>query len=119
MLIDAPFGIGRDGRTATTDEIGHIRDMIEAVLLTRPGDRVNRPEFGCDVHRLTYAPASFDSAAALQASIHAVLQQWLGDIIDVDNVEVAIADSKLQATIAFRVRQTGVASDHMVEVPAA
>jgi phage baseplate assembly protein W len=46
MNIDFPFHFDSRGRTATTDEADHIRDMIEELLFTSPREQVNRPDFG-------------------------------------------------------------------------
>ena len=49
--LDFPFTLDERGRSAVTDADDHIRDMIHLVLFTAPGERVNRPEFGCGVTR--------------------------------------------------------------------
>ena len=58
MNIDFPFQFDRRGRTATTSDAGHVRDMIEQLLFTNPGERVNRPDFGSGLQQLVFAPNS-------------------------------------------------------------
>ena len=58
MNIDFPFHSDSRGRTATTDDDDHIRDMIEQFLFTNPGERVNRPDFGSGLLQLVFAPNS-------------------------------------------------------------
>ena len=82
MNIDFPLHLDGGGRTATTDDDDHIRDMIEQVLFTNPGERVNRPDFGSGLLQLVFAPNSTELAAALQFTIQAALQRWLGDLIE-------------------------------------
>ena len=90
MEIDFPFYIDRGGRTATTDEGDHLRDLIEQVLFTTPGERVNRPDFGSGLLQLVFAPNSDELAATLQFTVQASLQQWLGD-----RLEVVAADGRI------------------------
>ena len=105
--IDFPFHFDSRGRTAATDEDDHIRDMIEQFLLTSPGERVNRPEFGSGLLQLVFAPNSPELAAALQFTIQAGLLQWLGDVIEVERVEVTSEDSTLRIQIEYVIRRTG------------
>ena len=106
MNIDYPYHFDVRGRTATVDDDGHIRDMIEQVLFTSPGERVNRPTFGSGLMQLVFAPNSPELAAATQFLVQGALQQFLGDLILVDLVEVTAEDSKLHATIQYTVRRT-------------
>ena len=107
LYLDFPFHYDTRGRTAATGEDDHIRDMIEQFLLTSPGERVNRPEFGSGLLQLVFAPNSPELAAALQFTIQAGLQQWLGDVIEVQRVEVTSEDSTLRIEIDYLVRRTG------------
>ncbi len=66
-----------------TDEDDHIRDMIMQVLFTDPGERVNRPDFGCGLKALVFAPAERAAAAATQMLVKGSLQHWLQDEIEV------------------------------------
>jgi phage baseplate assembly protein W len=106
MNVDFPFHFDARGRTASTPKDEHIRDQIEQLLFTSPGERVNRPDFGCRLRELVFAPNSPELAAALQATIQAALQQWLGDIIDVRDLEVTSEDATLRVVIQYVVRST-------------
>lgn len=101
MNIDFPLRFDGRGRTADTDEDDHIRDLIEQVLFTSPGERVNRPGFGCGLSRLVFAPNSDELAAATQFLVQGSLQQWLGDLIQVDDVIVVSDDAKLLVTVQY------------------
>jgi len=107
MNIDFPFHFDRLGRTATTGTDDHVRDMIEQLLFTNPGERVNRPDFGSGLLQLVFAPNSPELAAALQFTVQASLQRWLGDVIDVQLLEVTSEDSTLRVEIQYVVRRTG------------
>jgi uncharacterized protein len=106
MNLDFPLHFDGRGRTAETDTDEHIRDLIEQVLFTSPGERVNRPTFGSGLMRLVFAPNSDELAAATQFLVQGALQQWLGDVIQVDDVQVDSEDSTLRVAIQYTVRRT-------------
>lgn len=106
MNIDFPYHISGDGRTAETGDDDHIRDMIEEVLFTNHGERVNRPDFGSGLLQMVFAPNSPEVATALQFSLQADLQKWLGDLIELQALEVTSVDSSLLITIQYLVRRT-------------
>ncbi|HTG33544.1 MAG TPA: GPW/gp25 family protein [Thermoanaerobaculia bacterium] len=107
MNIDYPFHFDRLGRTATTGTDDHVRDMVEQLLFTNPGERVNRPDFGSGLLQLVFAPNSPELAAALQFTIQASLQRWLGDVIQVQALEVTSRDSTLCVVLQYVVLRTG------------
>lgn len=106
MNIDFPFHFDNRGRTAATDDDDHIRDLIEEFLFTNPGERVNRPAFGSGLLQMVFAPNSPEIAAALQFTIQAGLQRWLGDVIVAQKVEVTSEDSTLQVLVQYVVKRT-------------
>ena len=106
MNLDYPVHFDGRGRTAETDDDGHIRDLIEQVLFTAPGERVNRPTFGSGVLGLVFAPNGDVLAAATQFTVQGALQQWLGDLIQVDAVDVQSVDATLNVVVRYTVRRT-------------
>ena len=106
MFPAYPYGFDNSGATARTDLRGHIRDMIEQILLTSPGERVNRPTFGCGSAQLVFAPNSDVLAAAQQQVIQSSLQQWLSDLIRVQSVDVSAQDSTLLIMVRYTIVQT-------------
>jgi hypothetical protein len=111
MQVDFPFGFNGLGRTRECSDDDHLRDLIEQVLFTSPGERVNRPTFGSGLMQLVFAPNSDTLAAATQFSVQAALQHWLGDLIDVKAVEVVNQDSTLSVTVKYASRRTGVETE--------
>lgn len=105
--IDFPFGFDNRGRTAAARDDDHVRDMIEQLLFTNPGERVNRPDFGSGLLQLVFAPNSPELAAALQFTVQASLQRWLGDVIDVGALEVTSEDASLRVDLSYTIRATG------------
>ncbi|NER85267.1 MAG: GPW/gp25 family protein [Leptolyngbya sp. SIO1D8] len=108
MHLDYPFHFDALGRTATTTEADHVRDMIEQLLFTSPGERVNRPTFGSGLQQLIFAPNSPELAATLQYTLQAALQQWLGDVIEVQDLVVTSEDAKLRVEIRYVLLRDGV-----------
>lgn len=106
MNVDYPFHFDDRGRSAETGDDNHIRDLIEQVLFTTPGERVNRPTFGSGLLQLLFAPNSEALAAATQLTVQSSLQQWLGDLIEVESVQVRSEDSALRVAVQYVVRRT-------------
>jgi phage baseplate assembly protein W len=110
MDIDFPYHFDGRGRTATLSNASygeHVRDMIEQLLLTNTGERVNRPDFGGGLLNLVFAPNSPELATAVEFTLQGNLQRWLGDVIDVSRLEVTSEDSVLRVEIDYVVRATG------------
>ncbi len=119
MQIDYPFHFGANGRTALAEEADHVRDMIELLLFTRPGERVNRPDFGSGLMHAVFAPNSQELAAALEFTIRAALQRYLGDVIEVQALVVQADDAALRVTVRYALRSSGERREHAFERPAA
>jgi uncharacterized protein len=107
MNIDYPFHFDGRGRTAAAEDDDHIRDMIEQLLFTEPGERVNRPGFGSGLRQLIFAPNSPELAAAVQFTLQAALQRELGDVITLQGLQVSAEDASLRILIQYQVRRTG------------
>ncbi len=106
MNIDFPYHFDPRGRTTATDYNDHIRGMIEQVLFTSPGERVNRPTFGCGLMQLVFQPNSDELAAATQMLVQGALQLWLGDLIQVNELTVEHINSTLKVTVKYVVLKT-------------
>jgi uncharacterized protein len=104
MNIDYPFHFDTRRRTADATDSKHIRDLIEQVLFTSPGERVNRPTFGSGLLQLVFAPNSDVLTAAVQMSVQGSLQQWLGDLILVEDVQVTGEDNTINISVKYKVR---------------
>ncbi len=103
MHIAFPLAIGRDGRLATASDTAHITALIEQLIFTNPGERVNRPAFGGALNQLLFAPNSIELHATVNFTLLAALQHELGDLIEVTALDVDVA----QETLANRVLRTG------------
>lgn len=116
--IAFPFRVDSRGRTADAGYDDHVRDMIEMLLFTSPGERVMRPDFGCGLLDLVFEPNSPELAAALQLSLQASLQRWLGDVIDIQALEVESTENVLRVYLAYTVRATGTERTDVFEADA-
>jgi len=107
LFLDFPFHVDGRGHAAETGEDEHIRDMIFQVLFTNPGERVNRPDFGCGLKQLVFMPNSDALAAATQLLVQGALQRWLDDVIQVESVEVEAVESTLSVSVVYSKRSGG------------
>jgi uncharacterized protein len=106
MNVAFPLRADARGRTARADDSDHVRDLIEQVLFTAPGERVNRPTFGSGLMQLVFDPNRQEVATATQMLVQSSLQQWLGDLIQVEDATVEGGAEMLVVTIAYRLVRT-------------
>ena len=107
VQFDFPFHFDSRGRTASTSEPDHVRDLIEQLIFTSPGERVNRPDFGSGVLQLVYGPNTPELAATLQFTLQAAIQRWLSDVIELRDLDVSAVESTLTVVISYVVLRTG------------
>ena len=107
MNVSLPYRVDGHSRTAEAEsDDAHIRDLIETVLFTVPGERVNRPDFGCGLLQFVFAPNSVELAATLQALVQSSLQQWLGSLIRIEEVTAGTVDATLTVEVRYTVLAT-------------
>ncbi|MFI6692849.1 GPW/gp25 family protein [Streptomyces sp. NPDC050433] len=117
--IAFPFHADRRGRTAHAGHGDHVHDLVEQLLFTSPGERVMRPDFGCGLLDLVFAPNSPELVSTLELSVQAALQRWLGDLIDVEALDVVSEDHVVRVYLSYVVRATGARRDDVFEGRAA
>lgn len=105
--LDFPFRFDALGRTAAPSADDHIRNLIEQLLFTNPGERLNQPQFGSGLLQLIFAPNSPELATALQFTLKSSLQTWLGDLIEIQALEVQSQESALRVAVQYVVRRSG------------
>lgn len=106
MNVAFPYQFDMRCRTADADANKHIRDLIEQVLFTAPGERVNRPDFGCGLLQLVFAPNSAELVTATQLLVQGALQQTLGNLISLNDVAITADDSTLTISVQYTVRSS-------------
>jgi phage baseplate assembly protein W len=106
MNLIYPYQFDPLRHTGESSDGRHIRDLIEQVLFTAPGERVMRPDFGSGLMQLVFAPNSPELASATQMLVQSALQQWLDELIAVQGVRVEADDAVLSVTVQYVVRRT-------------
>jgi phage baseplate assembly protein W len=106
MNINYPFHFNKKGRTAAASDADHIRDMMEQLLFTVPGERVNRPDFGSGLLQMVFEPNSPEVATTLQYLVQSNLNQYLGELIQLVDVDVTSQDASLTVTVRYLIRHT-------------
>jgi phage baseplate assembly protein W len=104
--INFPLKIDGRGRTSAADYEDHVKQMIELLLFTAPGERVNRPDYGTGVRQLVFAPNSSELATATEYMIQSALQRYLADVIQPEAVSVTSNEAVLTITVQYRLRRT-------------
>ena len=101
--IRYPFAVDTGlGRLAQENDYpAHVEQLMRQVLFTNPGERINRPDFGCGIRRMVFAPNSESSASLTQVTVFQALEKWLGNLIEVDRVEVHAIEEVLEVKIAY------------------
>lgn len=117
--IAFPFRADRRGRTEHATHPEHVRDLIEQLLFTSPGERVMRPDFGCGLLDLVFAPNSPELISTLELSVQAALQRWLGDLIEVVALDVESGDAVVRVHLSYVVRAGGTVREDVFEGRAA
>ena len=116
-FVDYPFTIDGTGRLARTEIDDHVRDMIDQVLFTSPGERVNRPDFGCGLLELVFEPNSELLAAATELRVRGALQRWLSDVIDVEALSVHADGERLVVDLVYVRLVDGARTELRLPVP--
>ena len=113
--VDFPYHFAADGMTARTTRVDRVRDLIEQLLFTRPGERLMRPAFGCGLANMLFAPLGTEQAAAARMTIQLAVQEYMSREIEVVALDVRAEESALLIDITYRLRTTGeVAAAHLV-----
>jgi uncharacterized protein len=104
--IHHPFAIDASlGRVQQeSDYAAHVEQLIRQVLLTSPGERINRPDFGCGLKRLLFAPNSQVAAALAQVTVFEALNRWLSSAIAVNDVKVGAIEERLEVFVAYTLK---------------
>lgn len=107
MDVEFAYRIDDRGRTAAADAEHHVHDLVEQLLFTMPGERVMRPTLGSGLMQLVFQPNSEELATAVQFLVQGNLQQWLGDVVTVEAVDVTSTESTIEVRVQYVVQRTG------------
>lgn len=108
--IAFPLAVGEDRRTQLVlDHGAAVEQLIEQLVFTRPGERLNQPELGCDIGDLVFGGLSDELVAATQFTISGELARWLGDVLRIISVQAVSHESRLDITVSYALLPTGEA----------
>lgn len=107
--VHFPFAIDRGGGRLReeADYEAYVVQLIRQVLLTNLGERVNRPNFGCEVRRMVFAPLSPVTAGYVKTLVYQALTTWLANFIRPETIDVRVAESRLDIDIEYTVIARG------------
>ena len=108
LNIAFPYQFDGRGRTAEAAIADYVNQLVEQVLFTSPGERVNLPDFGSGLLQLPFAPNSMEMAAATQFAVQGALQKWLGSYLKVQSVTATAQDATLTVTVTYVLLATNV-----------
>src|SRR5271166_6613046 len=108
MNLNFPYQFDGRSRTQQADQSDYVRQLIEQVLFTSPGERVNLPDFGSGVLQLPFAPNSQEMAAATQFAVQGALQKWLSALVKVQSVVATAQEAVLTVTVTYSLLNTDV-----------
>ncbi len=111
LYADFPYHFGTDGLTARTARADYVRDLLEQLLFTRPGERLTRPELGAGVAELLFGPLSEEVAGTAQMLVELAIQQHLSREIAEAKVRVRVDGSALLVDVSYRIVATGEAGE--------
>jgi uncharacterized protein len=100
-----PFSVDSAGRVHASGGDEAIRGKIIQVLFTAPGERVNKPEFGCGLFNLVFEPNDPILAVAMEFTIGQALNRWLRDEILVDLISVTVSEGSATVEVAYTKKQ--------------
>jgi phage baseplate assembly protein W len=108
MNVNFPYQFDGRGRTDEAAIADYVSQMVEQVLFTSPGERVNLPDFGSGLLQLPFAANSVEMAAATQFAVQGALQKWLSSYLKVQSVVAAAQESTLTVTVTYILLSTDV-----------
>jgi uncharacterized protein len=108
MNLNFPYQFDGRGRTQEPSLQDYVTQLIEQVLFTGPGERVNMPDFGSGLRQLAFAPNSVEMAAATQFAVQGALQKWLAGYVKVQSVVATAQESLLTVTVTYSPLNTDV-----------
>ena len=105
-----PVGISGSGGIALSSGTTDIEEAVRAILGTSPGERAMRPDFGCRIHELVFAPVTGETLGLAKHYVEEALGWW-EPRIDVREVltQVDPADrhgARLLVSISYTIRAT-------------
>jgi phage baseplate assembly protein W len=101
-----PYGPAPSGRSAVVAYASdaHVRQMLELLIFTLAGERVMRRDLGSPVVQMVFGAGNGPAAIALEAALQATITQWLGHVLDLDELSVSFdeKDAALEIVVTYQ-----------------
>ncbi len=108
--VGFPVETGPNGSTATVGHDAYVEQLLEQLLFTTPGERVNRPSLGCGLLELVFDPLTDELTTATKFLVQSALQEWLRGVATIESVDLRAHGSEMHVTIEYRVIATGTSA---------
>jgi uncharacterized protein len=102
-----PTALGRSDSVEYGSD-AHVRQMLELLIFTVPGERVMRPDLGSPAQQMVFGPLGGPASLALEAALQATVQQWLGHVLRVVDLSVTVLDedAALEVAVTYETLRT-------------
>jgi phage baseplate assembly protein W len=117
QAMSFPFRVTELGAAALSSRRQVVREALEQLLLTIPGERVNRPNFGCGIQRLVFDGTDPLALATAEYVITTSIRDHLSDLIRLDAVRVTVEEATVLVDILYTVVGTGEESALTIAQP--
>lgn len=96
------------GRIVESSYEENIRQSIYLIIMTKPGERVMRPDFGCKIHNFMFENIDYTTLSRMKLAVEEALIRWEPRIMDteVTVIDAVQAQNAVELQIAYRVRAT-------------
>ena len=103
-----PLNVNSRGHLALTTGTDNIEQSIQVILETMPGERVMRPDYGCDIYRLIFAPNDDTTAGLAIHYVRQALERWEPriQVLRVDTERSLETPDQLDILIEYRILAT-------------
>jgi uncharacterized protein len=103
-----PMGVDHTGAIKLADGPDSLERSMRIVLLTAPGERLMRPQFGCRIWDLLFEPITPNLLGLLAEAVRDALAQWEPrvEVEEVLPTPDPNDDGLVQIQVVYRVRAT-------------
>lgn len=109
-VLDEPAGlsVSPTGGIEMISEQASVRQSILLLLSTIPGERVMRPDYGCELHRLVFSPNDNTTSGLAIHYVRQALDRWepRAQVTHLDAGPNAEYPERLEITLEYRLRRT-------------
>ncbi len=101
--VSFPLRIDNRGRMATAGYETHVREMLEQLLFTQPGERVNRPDFGTPISAAIFDRPTDELISSLEFQVSTSVQRFMGEVVSLENVSIDVVDDQIEIILTYTI----------------